>query len=371
MRKKNIKIGTPFLPPLEDFLPMLSSIWNSKVLSNNGPYVIQFEQDLKDYLKVDEVITFSNATIALISIIKCMNLKGSIITTPFSFVASGNVIPFCELEPKFGDIDRQSYNLDPNQANNLIDDNVSAIIPVHIFSRPCDIQAFEKIQKEKKIKVIYDASHAFGSMYKNKSILSYGDASVVSFHATKLLNTFEGGAVITNDKILAAKLREYRTFGLNIASGEVNSFGLNGKLNEFQAALGVLQLKNIEKNINDRKKISEIYTNELQRIKLIKFPSKINNHVDNFSYYAIELSSKIENKKNQILNLMEKNGIFCKSYFDPIITDQNVFKKLSDVKFNYKQSSDLSKKIICLPIYPEMTKDDVIRICNLLKENIK
>lgn len=362
---KKILIGSPSLPCISKVIPHLKTIWKNKVVTNNGPYVRLFEKRLEKYLDVNSVVTFSSATTALISLIKCLNLKGKIITTPFSFVATSNVILLSGLEPKFFDINRKSYNLEPKKFDNNSFKSVSAIMPVHIFSRPACVESFDKIGKEAKLKIIYDGSHAFGSKYKNKSILSYGDASVVSFHATKLMSTIEGGAVVTNDVSLAKKLKKFRNFGFN-SEGLAETIGLNGKLNEIQAMIGLLQLENIDYDLERRKKLAELYSCNLRNISYLSKSLELNDHQDNCSYFPVEINHKSKFNRDKILKYLEKNNIICKKYFYPIITEHPSYKKYSK-KNSYRNAMDLSKKIICLPIHPDMSFENINRITSLLK----
>ena len=365
-KNNKIIIGYPTLPDLKKFIPHLKQIWKSKIVTNNGPYLNQFERNLEKYLGVKSVITFCNATSALISLLRCLDLKGQVITSPFSFVATGNVIHLSGLKPKFIDINKDNYNIDPEYLNNISFNSISAIMPVHTFSKPAFVEEFQKIGRKEKINIIYDGSHAFGAKYKNKSVLSYGDASVVSFHATKLLTTLEGGAVITNNMALSKKLRLFRNFGFD-QTGQVNLIGLNGKLNEIQALIGILQLDNIEEILSKRKKIAKYYWEKLKNIPYLNLPPEYNNHEDNHSYLPVEVNKKSGINREKIFNTLASNNIFCKKYFDPIITNQPAYKKYISKNSSFKNAESLSKKILCLPIYPEMSLEDVDYIFNILK----
>lgn len=359
-------VGKPTLPDINKFIPHLNNIWESKALTNNGQYLKEFEKKLAVYLDVKSVVVFCNATIALISLIKCLEIKGKIITSPFSFVATGNVILLSGLKPEFVDISNKNYNLDPKKLENFSYKDVSAIMPVHVFSKPAFVDEFKNIGLKENIKIIYDGSHAFGSKYKNKSVLSFGNASVVSFHATKMLTTLEGGAVITENKDLAQRLIDFRNFGIS-QSGYVNQIGLNGKLNEIQAAIGILQLDEIEENLVKRKKIGLHYRKYLKDISFLKLPDLIKYHEDNYSYFPVEITDTKKNNREYINNILLRNNIFCKNYFDPIITNQPIYKKLHNQNILLNNAETLSKKILCLPIYPEMSLNDVDYIFKVLK----
>ncbi len=359
-------VGKPTLPDINKFLPHLHKIWDSKALTNNGKYLQEFEKKLADFLDVKAVVVFCNATIALISLIKCLEIKGKIITSPFSFVATGNVILLSGLKPEFVDISNKNYNLDPKKLENFSYKDVSAIMPVHVFSKPAFVDDFKNIGLKENIKIIYDGSHAFGSKYKNKSVLSFGNASVVSFHATKILTTLEGGAIITENKDLAQRLTDFRNFGIS-QSGYVNQIGLNGKLNEIQAAIGILQLDEIKGNLLKRKEIGLYYRKYLKDIAFLKLPSLIKYHEDNYSYFPVEVINTNKYNREYINNILLKNNIFCKNYFDPIITNQPIYKKISNQNTCLMNAEKISKKIICLPIYPEMSLKDVDYILKVLK----
>ena len=363
---KKILVGKPTLPDLDKVIPHLKNIWESKFVTNNGPYLKKFESRLEQYLGVKSVITFCNATSALISLLKCLELKGKVITTPFSFVATANVIHLSGLKPQFIDIDETTYNLDPKNLKNKSFKNISAIMPVHTFSKPAFVDEFKKIGRKEKVKVIYDGSHGFGAKYKNKSVLSYGDASVVSFHATKLLSTLEGGAVVTNNLTLAKKLKLFRNFGFN-QSGEANLIGLNGKLNEMQALIGLLQLDNIEVILSKRKKLANYYSKKLGKISYLDLPKYLKNHDDNHSYFPVEVNKVNGNNREKVFKLLEMNNIICKRYFYPIITNQPIFKKHLNKNQCFRNAENLSKKILCLPIYPEMSLKDIDYILKILK----
>lgn len=364
-RDDKILVGKPTLPSFEELIPHLKNIWNSKIVSNNGPYLKEFEKKLEEYLEVKSVVTFSNATTALISLLHCLNLKGQILTTPFTFVATANVIHLSGLKPKFIDINKDNYNIDPIYLKKNSLKSVDAIMPVHIFSKPAFIDEFQLIGKKEKVKIIYDGSHAFGAKYKNKSLLSYGKASVVSFHATKLLSTLEGGAVVTNDLILAKKLKLFRNFGFD-KTGQASLIGLNGKLNEIQALIGLLQLENIDRILLKRKQLADYYREKINQISYLFLPKQIKNHIDNNSYFPVEITSVSKIKRNKLLKILEDNKIFCKMYFYPIITKQPAYKK-AFYKQKFLNAESLSKKILCFPIYPEMTFSDVDYIFRILK----
>ena len=356
-------VGYPELPNIDEFKEGLNEIWASKIVSNNGPKLKLFENQLKQYLGVQHVIVFNNATTALISLINALKLKGKIITTPFSFIATANSISLSNLEIKFLDICKETYNLNPKNITTIAK-KTSAIMPVHVFSNPAFVEEFRELSQHYKIKLIYDASHAFGANYKNKSLLDYGDASVVSFHATKIFNTLEGGAIVTSNEKLADKLKQFRNFGIS-ENGLAYQIGLNGKMNEVLSLVGILQLKNIKLNLSKRKKIYGEYIDSLKDINNIKLPCKIVNHENNYSYFPIEVKN---NNRNYLFKRLNENHIYCKKYFYPIIPDHPVYGKFKNQKFPISRM--IAENIICLPINPNMTKHHISKISNLIRDEV-
>lgn len=354
-------VGYPELPNINDFREGLNEIWETKIVSNNGPKLKTFEKQLEEYLDVPYVIVFNNATTALISLINALKLKGQIITTPFSFIATANSIKLSNLNIKFIDICRENYNLNPLNIK-TISKNTSAIMPVHIFSNPAFVEEFTALSQQYKVKLIYDASHAFGAKYKNKSLLNYGDASVVSFHATKVFNTLEGGAIITSNVKLANKLKQFRNFGIS-ENGLAYQIGLNGKMNEVLSLIGILQLKNINLNLAKRKIVYEGYLGSLKDIKNIRLPLQTEKHENNYSYFPIEVKNK---KRNSLVKKLNENDIYCKKYFYPIIPDHPVYSKFKNQKFSISRM--IAENIICLPINPSMTNNHIKKISNLIRE---
>ena len=290
MSNKKIYVTQPHLPPLEEFLAYLEQIWESKILTNSGPFHKQLEDALCSYLGVHHISLFSNATIALITALKAMNIQGEVITTPFSFIATAHSLQWNGISPIFVDIDPKTFNIDPSQIEASITDNTTAIMPVHCYGNPCDVEAIQEIADKHKLKVIYDAAHAFGVACHCGSILNHGDLSVLSFHATKVLNTFEGGAIISPD----AKTKDYidrlKNFGI-VNEVTVETLGINGKMSEINAAFGLLQLKYIDSAIISRKEIDTLYRKMLENIKGINCLENTGVKSPNYSYFPITVDS--------------------------------------------------------------------------------
>jgi dTDP-4-amino-4,6-dideoxygalactose transaminase len=367
MKKKTIFVTKPSLPPLKDLIPYLEQIWENKILTNNGPFHRQLEDALCNYLGVPYISLVSNATIGLIIALKALNIKGEVITTPYSYVATAHSLKWSKIEPIFVDIDPSTLNLDPKKIESAITPNTTAIMPVHVYGNPCDVDAIEIIAKKNNLKVIYDAAHAFGVKCHCGSILKHGDLSVLSFHATKVLNTFEGGAIISKDKKTKDYIDQIKNFGF---TGEttVEQIGINGKMSEFNAALGLLQLKQIDIDIKKRQQIDQAYRAKLKDIVGIKCLTFTNMEKGNYSYFPIFVEEDYPLTRDQLYNKLKENDINGRRYFYPLITD---FSKYEDMRIKKEttliSAKSISKKVICLPIYSELSINFVRKIINVIK----
>jgi dTDP-4-amino-4,6-dideoxygalactose transaminase len=286
MQEKKITVTQPFLPPLEEFIPYLQQIWDNKWLTNNGPLHQQLEQELSDYLGVKYISLFSNGTLALISALQALNIQGEVITTPFSFVATTHSLWWNKITPVFVDVEPEYLNLDPDKIEAAITPLTTAIMPVHVYGNPCQMDKIKRIADKYGLKVIYDAAHAFGVKKEGNSILNQGDLSVLSFHATKVYSTIEGGAIICHTPEMKHHIDNLKNFGFR---GEtvVEEPGINAKLNEVQAAYGLLQLKYVDEFIDKRKKITELYRDLLKDIKGIRFLNDMEGISHGYSYFPI------------------------------------------------------------------------------------
>jgi dTDP-4-amino-4,6-dideoxygalactose transaminase len=362
-----IFVTEPDLPDIENYIEYLKTIWESKLLTNNGPLSKELEIRLKSYLDVDYLSLVSNGTLGLQIALKALNLKGEVITTPFTFAATTNVLIWEGLKPIFADIEHDTFNIDPNDIENRITKNTSAILAVHIFGNSCSVEQLEEIAHNNNIKIIYDAAHAFTSEYNNKSVLSYGDVSVLSFHATKIFNTAEGGAVVSSNPLLHNIIKKMRAFG-STTNNQYELPGINAKMNEFQAALGLCNLNESERNIELRKDRYKKYINELYDISHIKFQKIIASRY-NYSYMPI-LFKNVE-QRERIFQKLSSNNIICKKYFS-LTSD---FKYLSYEKY-HKSNIDLpvaqsiSERILCLPLYPSLEYSNIETIISIIKSNI-
>lgn len=366
MKDKTVYVTKPSLPPLEEFMPYLEQIWQNRVLTNGGPFHQQLENALCDYLGVPYISLFSNATIALITALQALDLKGEVITTPYSFVATAHSILWMGMTPVFADIDPVTLNLDPGMIEAAITPRTSAIMPVHVYGHPCDIDAIEAIAKRHNLKVIYDAAHAFGVHCHCGSLLNHGDLSVLSFHATKVFNTFEGGAIISHDAKTKQRIDQLKNFGY-VDQVTVVTSGLNGKMSEFNAALGLLQLKYIDFAIAQRQVLDITYRDGLKEIAGIRCHKQPDNVRSNYSYFPIFVQDDYQMTRDQLFDKLNANGINARRYFYPLITDFAMYCNLpSATRSNVPNAAKLAEQAICLPIYPDLDFGTVGEVINLI-----
>ena len=370
---QKINVTKPFLPPKELFYSMLDKIWDNHILSNNGPIYNKFLSFLRKHEQNDNVSVVSNGTMGLILAIKSLELKGEIITSPFSFVASSNAIALSGLKPVFCDIDNTTFNIDPNKIEKLITPKTSAILAIHCFGSPCNVEILERIAKKHSIKIIYDAAHSFGMKLNGKSILSYGDASVTSFHATKVFHTCEGGMVVTKLKKHKNKIDELSNFGFDKNSQnrkkiKINSIGYNAKLSELHCAMGLAQTPFINKILKSRNVIYDLYKSQLKNVEGLRFQLLPKGLKSNYSYCPIVIEDEFPINRDELYDFLELHNVSCKKYFWPAISE--LYSSIKFKKFKImecKNSIELSKKILCLPIYPDLKLESVNRICNIIK----
>ena len=361
-----INVTKSDLPELKEYIKYLKKIWSTRWLTNNGEFVQLLEKKLEEYLKVENLILLSDGTLAIHLALKAFNLKGEVITTPFTFAASTNAILWERLNPIFADIVPDTYNINPDDVEKKITDKTSAILAVHVFGNPCNVEKLQKIADNYKLKLIYDAAHAFGVEYKKQSVLNYGDISVLSFHATKVFNTIEGGAAVVKDEKIFKKIRLLRNHG--IKSEEVVILpGINARMNEFQAAMGLCNLKNIDEKIQRRKSIYDYYKRNLTHTR-IKF-QKIVASKYNFSYMPILLRSQLE--RDSVFLELIKNDIKPRKYFYPLTVNYNYFKDRDEnlvEKYHLTQAIEISNRILCLPLYPDLERDKIEKITDIIRK---
>jgi dTDP-4-amino-4,6-dideoxygalactose transaminase len=363
MLNNSIYVTQPSLAPLSEVVDLLKGVWERGILTHNGPLVQQFEKQIKDKIGVEYFLAVANGTLALQMAIKALNLKGEIITTPFTWIATLSAIQWEGCTPVFCDIDEQTLNIDPLKIEEKITDKTCAIMPVHVFGNPSDVEAIDIIANKYNLKVIYDAAHAIGSTYKEKSLLEYGDISVTSLHATKLLNTAEGGGCITTDLNLFEKLKRIRFFGHN-ENKEIVEQGFNGKLTELNAALGLANIKYYDLVLEDRKHKYMLYKKLLSESKSLTF-QQINFGETNYSYFPIIFQSE-----NDLLVTMENlflSNIYPRRYFYPSV---NTFKEI--IKYSPMPiAEDISSRILCLPLYWELDIINIYKISDIVRNSVK
>lgn len=360
MKKNNgpIYVTQPSLAPLDEYVELLKGVWERGILTHNGPLVQKLEKEICEKEKLSNFVAVSNGTIALQMAIKALELKGEIITTPFTWIATVSAIKWEGCTPVFCDIDPETLNIDPTKIEDLITEHTVGIMPVHVFGNPCDVDTIEKIAQKYGLKVIYDAAHAIGSTYKGKSLLEYGDISATSLHATKLLNTAEGGGCITKDAEVDKKLQRIRFFGHN-EDKDIVEDGFNGKMTEVHAALGLANLKYHDDVLADRKKKYRMYYDSLSEIPDLQF-QKIRDGECNYSYFPVIFPS--EEMLNKVEKALNDENIFPRRYFYPSV---NTYSKV--VKYESMPiSEDFSKRILCLPLYFNLSSEEQIRISEII-----
>ena len=356
-----INVTKTYLPNKEKYKKYIDEIYENGWITNNGPLVQRLEKRLAEYLGVKNIVLVSNGTTALEIAYRTLGLKGFVITTPFSFVATTSSLVTNQLLPIFADIDPNSLNLDPKNIENLITPNTSAILPVHVFGNACEVEDIEQIANKHNLKVIYDAAHAFDVKYKDKSILNYGDISTLSFHATKLFHTIEGGALIINDDKLAQKARYLINFGIENAES-IPHLGTNAKMNEFEAAMGLCVLDDIKEIEEKRKIVIENYRKELKG--LVQFQKQNENATQNYSYFPVLFRN--EDQLLKVQKALNDKQIFPRRYFYPSLDTLEYIEP----KQECKKSREISKRILCLPIFAELGKDAQENIIQTMKENL-
>ncbi|MCY6370544.1 DegT/DnrJ/EryC1/StrS family aminotransferase [Clostridium ganghwense] len=356
-----INVTKTYIPDSKKYKSYIDKIFSSGWLTNNGQFVRQLEKRLKQYLNVKNILLVCNGTIALQLAYRLLELKGKIITTPFTFVATVSSQVWEGLNPIFCDIDKETYNIDSQKIEKSITDNSSAIVPVHVFGNSCDINFIDSISKKNNLKVVYDASHAFGVTYKGKSILEYGDISTLSFHATKLFHTVEGGALVIKDDKLYEKAKKMINFGI-YESDNIKYLGINAKMNELQAAMGLCVLDDIDKIIYCRKMVHEYYMSKLPQNLQFQKQNKYSSR--NYSYFPVVFED--EKILLRVEYSLKKEGVNPRRYFYPSLEKLNYLNKNQYAPI----SSSISKRILCLPMYDSLTVKDQDKIINVIKKSV-
>jgi len=362
-----IYVTRPSLPPLEDFIPYLEKIWDSRVLTNGGPFHQQLEKALCEYLGVPHLALFSNGTVARVTALQALRITGEVITTPYSFVATSHSMLWNGIKPVFVDIDPVTLNMDPARIEAAITPQTTAILAVHCYGRPCDVDAIERIADTYNLKVIYDAAHAFGVKCHCGSVLTHGDLSVLSFHATKVFTTFEGGAIVCPDAKTKQRIDYLKNFGF---ADEVTVVapGINGKMCEFSAALGLLQLQQVDRAIAARRAIYLEYRERLAGLRGLEFVGDAWLDGNNFSYFPVLITDEHPLGRDAVYARMREAGVIVRRYFYPLISEMPMYRGLpSAQRENLPVASRAATQILCLPIYEGLAADDLARVVSAMR----
>lgn len=366
-KNKPIYVTQPHLPPLEEFVPYLEQIWESKWLTNCGSFHKQLERELSDFFGVEHISLFANGTLALVTALQSLRITGEVITTPFSFVATAHSILWNGIKPVFVDINPDTFNLDPEKIEAAITPHTTAILPVHVYGNPCSVEKIQKNADTYGLKIIYDAAHAFGVNYKGESLLKHGDMSILSFHATKVFNTFEGGAIVCRDAKTKKRIDDLKNFGF---ADEVTVVapGINGKMNEVQAAFGLLQLKHIDEAISRRREIDAQYREQLSSVTGISCPPLPADTIYNHAYFPILIEKEYPLSRDELNDKLRQHEIFARRYFYPLISEFPMYRGLpSAAQSNLPIARKAADQVLCLPIYPALENESVTRIISIIK----
>lgn len=362
-----VYVTRPDLPPLEAFLPYLQEIWDSRVLTNGGPFHQRLEQALCDHLGVRHIALFANATIGLVTALQALRVRGEVITTPYSFVATAHALQWNGIRPVFADIDPVTHNLDPRSIEAAITPETTAIMPVHCYGTPCDVAAIERIATDYNLKVVYDAAHAFGVRRNGASVLCQGDLSVLSFHATKVFNTFEGGAIVCPDARVKQHIDHLKNFGF-VDETTVVATGINGKMSEFNAALGLLQLQHVGQAIARRGQIAAMYRACLADVDGLRMPVQLADVQPNHSYFPILVDDAFALTRDALFQRLRDHGIVARRYFYPLISEFPMYRGLASARpQRLPVATDTSRRVLCLPIYPSLADADVHRVVDAIR----
>jgi len=362
-----IFVTQPFLPPLDEFEVYLKQIWDSKILTNNGQFHQELEEKLCAYLGVKYISLFTNGTLALITALQALKITGEVITTPFSFVASTNCLHWSGIKPVFCDIEKDFFTINPSRIEQLITPQTSAILPVHVYGNPCNHKEITKIAEKHNLKLIYDAAHAFGVKKDGISVCNWGDLSILSFHATKVFNTFEGGAIVCHDEKMKRHIDDLKNFGFRDEL-TVIAPGINAKMSEIQAAMGLLHLKYMDVVIEKQKQLAITYRELLSSIDGIYYLSDIENVLHNYSYFPVLINEEEYGKnRDDVYEELKKNEIFCRRYFYPLISQFPIYNNLaSALKGKMPVAEKIAEQVLCLPIYANLEKEEVKCICKII-----
>lgn len=368
MDKSVITVTSPLLPDLDEFHGLLKEIWDSKWITNNGSFHKKLEAALCEYLKVPYVSLFTNGTLPLLTALQALRITGEVITTPYSFVATTHALWWNGIKPVFVDIDPRTGNLDPNKIEAAITPKTTAILPVHVYGKPSDIDAIQAIADKYGLKVIYDAAHAFGVEVNGESILNVGDMSTLSFHATKVFNTIEGGAMIMHDAKTKQRIDYLKNFGF-AGETEVVGPGINSKMDEVRSAYGLLNLKQVDAAIASRKNVATVYRDALRSVEGITFWDDMPGVKHNYSYFPIFVDAeKYGMTRDELYEKMRMKNVWGRRYFYPLISEFSTYRGLeSATSENLPQATKMAESVICLPMHHALSEEDCIRVIDVIK----
>lgn len=363
MDNKIITVTSPLLPSLDEFQEYLKDIWDRKWLTNNGTYHQKLEKALADYLKVPYVCLFTNGTLPLLCALQALRITGEVITTPYSFVATTHTLWWNNIKPVFVDIDPATCNIDPNKIEAAITPQTTAIMPVHVYGKPCDTERIQEIADKYGLKVIYDAAHAFGVEVNGKSILEAGDISTLSFHATKVYNTIEGGALICHDEKTKQRIDYLKNFGF---ADEITVIGpgINGKMDEIRSAYGLINLKQVDSTIAARQRVANIYRNALRNVAGISFMDDMPGVRHNYSYFPIFVDKeKYGMTRDELYFKMKDQGVWGRRYFYPLISEFSTYRGLKSSRSeNLPNAHKMADTVICLPMHHALAEEEINRV---------
>jgi dTDP-4-amino-4,6-dideoxygalactose transaminase len=367
MMNKIITVTSPLIPPLEEFIPYLEDIWKRKWITNNGYFHKELEKELCKYLGVSFISLFANGTLALMTALQALRITGEVITTPYSFVASTHSLWWNGIKPIFLDIEPETLNLDPKIIEARITPKTTAILPVHVYGNPCDVHTIQRIANTYNLKVIYDAAHAFGVNIAGDSIHNFGDLSVLSFHATKIYSTIEGGAIVCHDEKMKQHIDDLKNFGFR-DEVTVVAPGINAKMNEVQAAYGLLSLKYVDAAIERCKLITEMYREKLKKCIGITYLKEMAHVRHNYSYFPIFVNEKLYGMSRDMLyQKLRNNNIFGRRYFYPLISQFPPYRGLDSAQPGMMPVAErTTREVICLPIYADLEEEAVEKICAIV-----
>ena len=364
---KPVYVTQPFMPPLEEYIPYLEKIWSSKILTNVGPFHEELEKELAAYLGVEHLALFANGTIALVTALQALRITGEVITTPYSFVATSHSLNWNAISPVFVDIDPRTCNLNPERIEEAISPQTTAIMPVHCYGNPCEVEKIQAIADTYGLKVIYDAAHAFGIKYKGESLLKHGDLSVLSFHATKVFTTFEGGAIVCPDAKTKQRINYLKNFGFADET-TVMAPGINGKMNEAQAALGLLQLKYADDVVRRRREIDSIYRSALEGVMGLRMLDYRSEATSNGSYFPIFIEKEYRTSRDELYAELRSRNIYARRYFYPLISSFPIYRGLDSARpENLDMAGMVADQVLCLPIYPDLEESEQHQIIEIVR----